>query len=795
MRSHFIVDAVLNGLLLSKTLQDPISKTVTGVELDPNNASHAIYTELEQLHKDMMDGKAMDELSQGEAVLEVEKILLAQKDTLQSSTMAQFWLQYMAMVDILKNYLKAERLGDWSMHLAATADMLPYFAASGHNHYLKSSYMYLQQMFELETTHPVVHYHFTKGLFVVRRSDRKWGGIPTDQVIEQCLMRNVKTSGGLTHGSGMDEQQRNVWTLSMPLCAAVHQSLQEISNMVRKSGEQHAEMGVSRTARDWRDTQLVADFIQERNPFEYGDTFCNIATGVHAHPSVNVENAKALGDSILERMVGQKLSEYTFKRKEQAVTLATKGAVKIDGESIQVDTQLLFQRLVIAAKTDLESALTYELCTFPKALFETTELLHEAQKSTLADSIWSSANQKTASLPDKAQFVLDGGALLHRIPWQRGSTFESIVDSYADFVTKNYGEAVVVFDGYDEFSTKDMTHRRRSKGKKGVGVSFTLDMNLTITKDAFLSNHTNKRFIQMLGEKLTNQGCKVFHDKGDADLLIVKKAIQSAASMDTVLVGDDTDLLVLLISHTSLDASHDIFFASERKRSSKSRIWSIKEVKSGLGSFTCKHILFLHAFLGCDTSCLYGIGKGSVLKKFKENVTLQQAAVIFDNSHSAPIQIEQAGEKALVAIYNGKKTDTLNALRHKKYCDKVSTSLAQVDPKALPPTAAAAKFHSKRVFLQINQWKDSDCDMLPEEWGCMRTETGFYPTTTDKAPAPGELLKMIRCNCTTDCGSARCSCQKHGMKCSVACGHCRGSSCSNGSAFLEAGHESDSDDE
>ena len=157
--------------------------------------------------------------------------------------------------------------------------------------------------------------------------------------------------------------------------------------------------------------------------------------------------------------------------------MATKGAVKVDGESIQVDTQLLFQRLVIAAKTDLESALTYELCTFPKALFETTELLHEAQKSTLADSIWSSANQKTASLPDKAQFVQDGGALLHRIPWQRGST---VVDSYTDFVTKNYGEVVVVFDGYEEFSTKDMTHRCRSKGKKGVGVSFTLDMNLTI---------------------------------------------------------------------------------------------------------------------------------------------------------------------------------------------------------------------------------------------------------------------------------------------------------------------------
>ena len=60
-------------------------------------------------------------------------------------------------------------------------------------------------------------------------------------------------------------------------------------------------------------------------------------------------------------MVGEKLSNYSFKKKDQAVTMATKGAVKVDGESIQVDTQLLFQQQIITAKTDLEIALTYEL--------------------------------------------------------------------------------------------------------------------------------------------------------------------------------------------------------------------------------------------------------------------------------------------------------------------------------------------------------------------------------------------------------------------------------------------------
>ena len=116
---------------------------------------------------------------------------------------------------------------------------------------------------------------------------------------------------------------------------------------------------------------------------------------------------------------------------------------------------------------------------------------------------------------------------------------------------------------------------------------------------------------------------------------------------------------------------------------------------------------FLHAFLGCDTtSHLIGNGKGSIIKKFKDNKSLQQAAIVFDNPNATQAQIDHAGEAAFVVMYNvnGKKSNTLDGLRYKKYCDKVATSLTQVDPKVLPPTsAAAAKFHSRRVILQANQ--------------------------------------------------------------------------------------------
>ena len=59
--------------------------------------------------------------------------------------------------------------------------------------------------------------------------------------------------------------------------------------------------------------------------------------------------------------------------------------------------------------------------------------------------------------------------------------------------------------------------------------------------------------------------------------------------------------------------------------------------------------------LGC-------LGLEKDLKKFKANSALQQAADVFDLTSSTPGEIESAGEKAIVAIYNGEKDDTLNGL-------------------------------------------------------------------------------------------------------------------------------------
>ena len=97
-------------------------------------------------------------------------------------------------------------------------DMLPYLAASGHNLYTKSVYLYLQDMTKLQELHPEVYAHFLQGCHVIHRSNHFWAGLSLDLAIEQILMKSVKTTGGLTRGRGMSEVQRLVWLFLRPTC-------------------------------------------------------------------------------------------------------------------------------------------------------------------------------------------------------------------------------------------------------------------------------------------------------------------------------------------------------------------------------------------------------------------------------------------------------------------------------------------------------------------------------------------------------------------------------------------------
>ena len=76
----------------------------------------------------------------------------------------------------------------------------------------------LEMMNELQNIHPHIYKNFQNGLHCAQRSDRFWAGLSTFWMIEQVLMRSVKTIDELTPGKGLSEMQRLVWLMSTTQC-------------------------------------------------------------------------------------------------------------------------------------------------------------------------------------------------------------------------------------------------------------------------------------------------------------------------------------------------------------------------------------------------------------------------------------------------------------------------------------------------------------------------------------------------------------------------------------------------
>ena len=136
----------------------------------------------------------------------------------------------------------------------------------------------------------------------------------------------------------------------MPACAAVNASMQILSNVAYESSEQLKDITKSRQSKDTEDIKLILDYISDRNPFTNDPPLRNISTGVIAEHNVNVDNADIVGQKIKDLMVGKPVDGIPFKRKDQAITMATKAAVRFKEDEVTIDPQLLFQRLIFVGE-------------------------------------------------------------------------------------------------------------------------------------------------------------------------------------------------------------------------------------------------------------------------------------------------------------------------------------------------------------------------------------------------------------------------------------------------------------
>ena len=165
--------------------------------------------------------------------------------------------------------MRCERVADHDGHLETITAMLNTFAAAGHHHYAKAARLYVQLM-EMHQNTPemkrTVEQFNTHGAHVVRSSDHEWSGTWTDMTIESTLMREAKSSGGLSTGRFRNKAAHDLWVQSLNHFTLVNQELQHTA----KDNLQlfHAELSKSQIKRDDAAVNAICGWLEEYNPFD-----------------------------------------------------------------------------------------------------------------------------------------------------------------------------------------------------------------------------------------------------------------------------------------------------------------------------------------------------------------------------------------------------------------------------------------------------------------------------------------------------------------------------------------------
>ena len=254
--------------------------------------------------------------------------------------------------------------------------MLNLYVATGHISYAKSVRLYLQMMINLKHDYRWLHAQFMEhGYHSVWRTSKLWAGLWTDLVIEQTMMRSVKSIGGLTRGRGMIQSVRDLWVSTLHSCGEVGQSMHEITGTARLSSEQHVELSSSRCNKNFDDLTKIYSWFQQFDSFNIKDKrLRSLSSGLAASPGdqVNCDDAEFVGCKIQEQIDNVAVTEARVPRSQKVGNLLQLiKAVKTGTQDVHIDPAILFNRLLVLVESfeDPVSYFQYKLTPYPASIF------------------------------------------------------------------------------------------------------------------------------------------------------------------------------------------------------------------------------------------------------------------------------------------------------------------------------------------------------------------------------------------------------------------------------------------
>jgi hypothetical protein len=268
VRGHFLVHAALTCLLTSALLPSDSNDSRLAVNFEDPNDVHKYKLDCEEIKAlteiythvrerkiwltsgtEDSDGCMTEQCLHSSSVANFEmKIMNLKTDLSSQSRTSRLWILYMKYIELLKKFLISERTSTWLLHLECLNGMLGLFAST--SHVLREISKTVSTNYEsvIRISSGIVFTVYS-GMHTIRRSDRYWAGLSCDLVIEQTLMKSVKSRAGLTHGRGVHETVRSVWLKTMSECARVNSAMSQLVALHHSTSES-IELDKTRIARD-----------------------------------------------------------------------------------------------------------------------------------------------------------------------------------------------------------------------------------------------------------------------------------------------------------------------------------------------------------------------------------------------------------------------------------------------------------------------------------------------------------------------------------------------------------------
>ena len=207
-----------------------------------------------------------------------------------------YWDNFLQGADILLHLLRAERSGDFELHLNAVCMTLPWFRAADRHNYAKYVPIYVAGMKALENLHPESYQHMAQGGFVVRYTEEhSFNCVATDMALEQTSNREDKSKGGII-GFTLLEGVLTRWLKTSHITAQYSDAMKNLFQNQSGKARSHVETSKSRMDRDETDVKNIMKVaLANVNPFDLNNIskeLININTGQVAISNVSLALSK-----------------------------------------------------------------------------------------------------------------------------------------------------------------------------------------------------------------------------------------------------------------------------------------------------------------------------------------------------------------------------------------------------------------------------------------------------------------------------------------------------------------------